>query len=271
MKLFSTIILSVLIFSACQPKNAPVKEVIKPRVSEENITYSSDSVKMDGFVAYDANSTEKRPVILIIHEWWGLNDYTKNRARQLAALGYLTIAVDFFGNGQRADNPEKAGQLAGQFYKDPVLAKKRFDAALEKIKAHPMADTTRIAAIGYCFGGGMALNMARLGENLKGVVSFHGSLIGTPADKNLLKAQILVCHGEADEFVSAADVTLFKRQMDSIGAVYTFKSYKDATHAFSNPEATATGKKFNLPIAYNAQADTASWQDMNTFFGIIFK
>jgi len=151
------------------------------------------------------------------------------------------------------------------------MAKQRFDAALSKIKSYAIADTNNIAAIGYCFGGAQVLNMARLGEHLKGVVSFHGNLAGVPADKNLLKANVLICHGEADQFVSAEEVAKFKKDMDSIGAPYTFKSYPGATHAFTNPEATEKGKQFNIPIAYNAAADSTSWNDMKQFFGKIFK
>jgi dienelactone hydrolase len=195
----------------------------------------------------------------------------KGRVKQLAELGYLAIAVDMYGDGKMGNNPDEAGKLAMPFYQDPVLAKSRFDAALAKIKTYSQADTAKIAAIGYCFGGGMVLNVARLGEHLNGVVCFHGSLIGTPADKNLLKAKILVCHGADDQFVKPEEVTAFKKQMDSIGADYTFKQYTGATHAFSNPGATAMGEKFKIPIAYNAVADSASWNDMKEFFGKIFK
>ncbi|HLP51216.1 MAG TPA: dienelactone hydrolase family protein [Chitinophagales bacterium] len=240
-------------------------------IKEETITYTADTVTMNGFVAYNENDTTKRPVVLIVHEWWGQTDYVKNRARQLAALGYLAMAVDIYGNSKTAETPEQAKALAMPFYQNPQMAKQRFDAAMDKIKTYPAADTNNIAAIGYCFGGGLLLNVARLGENIKGVVSFHGSLLGTPADKNLLKAEILVCHGEADKFVPETEVTAFKKQMDSIGAHYTFKSYADATHAFTNPDATENGKKFSMPIAYNAAADTASFKDMQDFFGRIFK
>ena len=241
------------------------------QIKEEAVSYSADTVTMNGFVAYDASTDKKRPVVLIVHEWWGLNDYTRSRARQLAALGYLAMAIDMYGNGKQGDNPEMAGQLATPFYKDPAMAKVRFDAALAKVKLMPQADTNQVAAIGYCFGGTQVLNMAKLGSPLAGVVSFHGGLAGVPADKNLLKAPILVCHGEADSFVPAAEVAAFKKQMDSIGANYTFKSYANATHAFSNPEATEKGKKFNIPISYNAAADSSSWNDMKVFFAQIFK
>ena len=134
-----------------------------------------------------------------------------------------------------------------------------------------MADTNNIAAIGYCFGGGMVLNFARQGEKLKGVVSFHGSLLGVPLDQSLLKADVLVCHGEEDSFVKPEEVAEFKKEMDAIGASYTFRSYAGATHAFSNPNATEKGKKYNMPIAYNAAADTASFNEMKLFFNTIFK
>jgi dienelactone hydrolase len=208
--------------------------------------------------------------VLIVHEWWGLNDYVKGRAKQLADLGYLAMAIDMYGDGKMGTNPDEAGKLATPFYTNPALAKSRFDAALAKIKTYSQADTTKIAAIGYCFGGAMVLNMARLGENLNGVVSFHGNLVGVPADKKLLKAKVLVCHGADDQFVKPAEVAAFKKQMDSIGANYTFKQYDGATHAFSNPEATELGQKFKMPIAYNAAADAASWKDMKDFFHTIF-
>lgn len=240
-------------------------------IKEESLAYKADSANCTGFVAYDSATGAKRPVVLIIHEWWGLNDYVKNRARQLAAMGYLAFAIDMYGDGKMGNNPEEAGKLAMPFYTNPQLAQSRFDAALAKIKSYPQADTSRIAAIGYCFGGGMVLNMARLGENLNGVISFHGSLLGVPADKARLKAKILVCHGADDQFVKPEEVAAFKKQMDSIGADYVFKSYAGATHAFSNPDATKNGEKFKIPIAYNAAADSASWKEMQDFFGRIFK
>jgi len=248
-------------------------ENAKMMIAEEAVSYSSpgDSVTMNGFVAYDSSTNKKRPVILVVHEWWGLNDYSRSRAKQLAELGYLAMAVDMYGNGRTAEDPENAGKLAMPFYQHPDMAKQRFDAALSKIKTFPQADTNNIAAIGYCFGGAQVLNMARMGESLKGVVSFHGNLAGVPADKSLLKAGVLVCHGEADQFVSADEVAKFKKEMDSIGAPYTFRSYPNATHAFTNPGATEKGTKYNIPIAYNAAADSASWNDMKQFFGKIFK
>jgi dienelactone hydrolase len=240
-------------------------------LKEENVTYTGDNATMNGYVVYDANKEGKRPAIIVVHEWWGMNDYPKMRARQLAELGYLAMAIDMYGNGKTVDNPTDAQKMSGPFYQNLQMTKARFDAAVNKLKTFSQADTSNIAAIGYCFGGGVVLNAARMGENLKGVVSFHGNLAGAPASKDLLKAKILVCHGADDKFVLPPEVQQFKKQMDSIGADFTFKQYPNATHAFTNPNATAMGQKFNIPIAYNAAADSASWNDMKEFFGRIFK
>lgn len=240
-------------------------------IKGESVSYKDGDLSMNGFIAYDTASGSIRPVVLVIPEWWGLTDYAKSRAKQLADLGYFAMAVDMYGNGALAEDPGAAQKLSTPFYTNFNLGKERIDAALAVVKKYSQADTNNIAAIGYCFGGAQVLNAARLGENFKGVVSFHGNLVGAPANKDLLKAAILVCHGEADQFVKPEEVATFKKQMDSIGANYTFKSYPGATHAFTNPAATELGKKFNMPIAYNAAADTASWNEMKTFFGTIFK
>jgi dienelactone hydrolase len=208
---------------------------------------------------------------LVVHEWWGLNDYVRQRTRQLAEMGYLAMAVDMYGDGQTADNPDAALKMATPFYMNPSLTKQRIDAALTKIKSYTQADTANVAAIGYCFGGYVVLNAAKLGSALKGVVSFHGGLAGAPINKDLLKAKVLVAHGGSDPMVSEAEVAAFKKGMDSVGADYTFKIYPNATHAFTNPNATETGKKFSIPIAYNGAADSASWNDMKVFFGGLFQ
>ena len=267
---FVVLLSAVFSLTACNNNTSETKTKTA-MIREENVAYASDSVALNGFLAYDSAISGKRPVVLVIHEWWGLNDNIKNKVRQLAALGYLAFAVDMYGDGKMGNDPEAAGNLAAPFYTNTALVKSRFDAALAKVKTFPQADTGKIAATGYCFGGAMVLNLARLGQDLKGVVSFHGSLIGVPADKQLLKAKILVCHGADDQFVTPTEVAQFKKQMDSIGADYKFVTYAGATHAFTNPDATATGKKFNLPIAYNAAADLGSWKEMQDFFEKIFK
>jgi dienelactone hydrolase len=244
-------------------------ETKPPKLKEETVGYTIDTLTMKNYVVYDENVDGKRPAILVIHEWWGLNDYAKRRAKMLAEMGYIAMAVDMYGNDRMGNDAGTAQNLAMPYYQHPDMAKKIFDKALEEFKKNPNVDQGRIAGIGYCFGGGMLLNFVRMGEPLNGIVSFHGSLLGTPADKNLTKAEILVCHGEKDEFVNA-EVAPFKKQMDSIGKTITFKTYPNATHAFTNPDATATGKRLGMPIEYNAAADTASWNDMKEFFTRIF-
>lgn len=260
---------ALTIFSCAGDKDE--KKEVKVELKEEAVVYKEDSTSMNGYVVYNAALEGKRPIVMVVHEWWGNNVYPKSRAKQLAEMGYLAMAVDLYGNGATAEDPITAGNMAMPFYKDPEMGLKRFEAALAKIKTYPQADTSRIAAIGYCFGGAQVLNYARMGENLKGVVSFHGNLTTTPLIREKLKAAILVCHGAADQFVPELEVVQFKKEMDSVKADYTFKSYAGATHAFTNENATATGQKFNIPISYNAAADSTSWEDMKVFFDKIFQ
>ncbi|HTD92992.1 MAG TPA: dienelactone hydrolase family protein [Chitinophagaceae bacterium] len=249
----------------------PVAEAKAPSIKSESVSYGNASIALSGFVAYDENSDTRRPAVLVVPEWWGMTDFPKKMAIEVAKLGFVAFTVDMYGSGKVADNPDTAGKWAMPFYTNPQLAKSRFDAALAKLKTYAQVDTTKIAAIGYCFGGGMVLNMARLGEDLKGVVSFHGNLVGVPVDKNKLKAQMLICQGGADQFVKPAEVEKFKKDMDNAGIQYTFKTYEGAMHAFTNPDATALGKKFSLPIAYNAAADSSSWAEMKTFFNKVLR
>jgi dienelactone hydrolase len=244
---------------------------LPPKIKEEVVTYSSNGLSMKGFIAYDENIKGKRPAILVVHEWWGLNDYVKMRVRKLAELGYIAMAADMYGDGKIALNPTDAQAFATPFYTNPNLAKSRLDAAMTKLKEYSQTDQSNIAAIGYCFGGYIVLNYAKLGADLKGVVSFHGGMGGVPVDKSLLKAKVLVCHGASDKFVPIKDVESFKHKLDSIGVENTLKVYPNATHAFTNPDATKTGKQFNMPIEYNPDADRDSWNDMKIFFGKIFQ
>lgn len=258
-----------LLFTACndsanqQETEATAAPEIK--LKEEDITYTDQGDSLKGFIVYNENDTVRRPAVLVVPEWWGLTDYPKYRARELAKLGYVAMAVDFYGNGRTAETPADAKNLAEPWYGNPAGAKSRIEAAMAVVKGLPVTDTGKVAAIGYCFGGAMVLNVAKLGADLKSVVSFHGTLDGVPANKDLLKASILVCHGGADKFLTPESIVNFKKQMDSIGADYTFKEYPGALHAFSNPKATEKGKQFNIPIAYDPAADTASWNDMKAF------
>lgn len=273
-KIFSVAALvTALLVTSCNNSSTPATETTgdkKPDIKEEQVSYKLDTLNMKGYVSFEKNKQGKRPGILVVHEWWGLTDYTRTRAKQLAELGYIAMAVDMYGDGKTGDTPPEALALASTYYQNPQLAKTRLDAALAKLKSYPETDTANIAAIGYCFGGFIVLNAAKLGADLKGVVSFHGDLSGVQPSKDLLKAKILICQGEDDNFVPQTAVDAFKKSMDSIGVNFTYKSYPNATHAFTNPKSTETGKKFNMPIKYNAAADSASWNDMKTFFGTIF-
>jgi dienelactone hydrolase len=230
------------------------------------VVYTSNGKQSNGFIAYDENLKGKLPIVVIIHEWWGVTDYVKSRAKQLAALGYFAIDADLFGDGKTAADPNEAMALTKPYYINPELTLPAVEAAIAKAATYSQADTTRIAAIGYCFGGFVVLNAAKLGAPLKAVVSFHGGLGGVQPKKGLIQGDILVCQGGADQFVQEPDQLAFKKSMDSVGAHYTFVSYAGASHAFSNPGATALGEKFKLPIAYNAAADTASWKAMQDLF-----
>jgi dienelactone hydrolase len=237
-------------------------------VDGKEVQYSAGGVTLKGYIARDAHQSGKRPGVLVVHEWWGHNAYTRKRADMLAELGYVALAVDMYGDGKQADHPETAGKFAGEVMKNMPVMKQRFLAALDLLKKDPGVDAGRIAAIGYCFGGGVVLNMAREGTDLKGVVSFHGSLkASAPASKGGVKAEILVCNGADDPFVTKEELQSFDREMTGAQVKFKVVSYEGAVHAFTNPGATELGKKFNLPLAYNAKADEQSWSDMKSFLG----
>jgi len=238
----------------------------------KEVTYTADNITMKGYLAYNDSFKDARPGILVVHEWWGNNDYSRMRADMLAELGYVALAVDMYGEGKQADNPDDAGKLAGGVMKNVDVMKSRFISAMEFLRKDAHVNPQMIGAIGYCFGGGVVLAMAREGADLKAVVSFHGSLATqNPAMKGNVKARILVCNGKADKFVSADDIKKFKDEMKTAGVEYKFVEYARATHAFTNPAATELGKKFNMPIAYNQKADKKSWSAMVRWFKDTFK
>src|SRR3990167_507826 len=239
----------------------------------QDIQYKLGETVFKGYTAYDDSIEGKRPGILVVHEWWGHNEHARTRAEMLAQLGYVALAVDMYGDGKTASHPDTAGAFAGEVVQNMQgLGKERFIAALEQLKNHPMTDPGKIAAIGYCFGGGTVLHMARYGLDLDGVVSFHGSLATeTPAQPGQVKARVLVCNGAADTMVTAEQIAAFELEMKAAGVDYRLINYEGATHSFTNPAADALGEKFGMPIAYNAAADQKSWQDMQDFFKEIFQ
>ena len=235
------------------------------------ITYqAADGTNLKGYVAFNQKQKGKRPAVIVVPEWWGNGEYTRMRARKLAELGFIALAADMYGEGKMGITPAEAQALATPFYKDPQLGKVRLAAALKTIKTYPQTDASKVVAIGYCFGGSMVLNAAKMGMDLKGVVSFHGGLATVPATAGSTKAKILVCHGAADKFISSDEKAIFKANLDSLKVPYTFIEYANATHAFTNAQSTATGKKFSMPIEYNEAADKKSWLDMRIFFKQLF-
>lgn len=246
--------------------------VVQAAIKEETFEYKVGDTVMTGYMAYDDSIAGPRPGVLVVHEWWGHNAYARKRARMLAELGYTGFALDMYGDGKVATHPEDAGKFAGEVRKNMKVATERFNTAREILQKNKFTDPNKIAAIGYCFGGGVVLAMARSGMDLKGVVSFHGSL-GTdnPAKKGMVKAQVLVLHGAEDPFTKPEEIAAFKNEMETAGVNYKFIAYPGAKHSFTNPEADNFGKQFNLPLAYNEKADKESWQAMQTFLKNVFK
>jgi dienelactone hydrolase len=243
----------------------------EPKIVGKNVEYSAQGVVMKGYLAYDENIKANRPGVLVVHEWWGLNDYARRRTRMLAELGYTALAVDMYGEGKQAMHPEDAKGFSSELMKNFDSAKARFMAAMQFLKQQGSVDPTRIAAIGYCMGGGIVLNMAREGMDLKGVASFHGSLTAVkPAQPGVMKAKILVLNGAADKFITSEQIEAFKQEMKSAGADFKFISYPGAVHSFTSPDADELGKKYNMPIAYNAEADKKSWDELKKFLTMIF-
>ena len=234
----------------------------------ETVKYTVDNMEFKGYLAYNDDIPGKRPGVLVVHEWWGHNDYVRNRARMLAELGYTALAVDMYGDGKRADHPDDAGKFARAVMGNMEVAKARFIAGMDLLKKHTTVDSEHIAAIGYCFGGGIVLHMARLGvDDLDGVVSFHGSLsTQTPAKTGVVKAKILVCHGAVDPYVPAEQVEAFKKEMQDAEVDLKFIAYPDASHSFTNPAADTLGGA----LRYSAAADKQSWTDMQDFFEALF-
>lgn len=242
------------------------------KVQTQQVQYEVDGVKLTGFVAYDDAKKGSRPGVLVVHEWWGHNNYARKRATQLAEMGYVGFALDMYGDGKLASHPQDASKFMNEVIKDMPTAKKRFMAAKKLLEDHQHTDKTKTAAIGYCFGGAVVLTMARMGVDLDGVASFHGSLATpSPAKKGKVTAKVLVLHGAADPFIKPEHVTDFKKEMKDAAVDMKFIAYEGAVHAFTNPEATATGKKFKLPLAYDKKADRESWKELTAFLNKIFK
>jgi len=236
---------------------------------EKTVEYQHDGVTLEGFHVYDDAVTGQRPAVLVIHQWTGLTDYEKERSRMLAQLGYNVLAADIYGKGVRPE-PPASGQEAGKYKGNRELYRARLKAGLEELKKDEHTDTTKIAAIGYCFGGTGVLELARSGVGIAGVVSFHGGLDaadGMAATKGNVAAKVLVCHGAEDPFVPTEQVLAFGKEMTEAGADWQFIAYGHAVHAFTQKMA---GDDPSKGAAYNEKADKRSWEAMKTFFSEIF-
>lgn len=238
-------------------------------VQTKSIEYKDGDVALEGYLAWDDARTGKLPGVLVVHEWWGLNDYAKGRARELAAMGYVAFALDMYGKGVVAKTPAEAGELAGKFRgADRSLMRRRATAGLEVLLRQDYVDPARVAAIGYCFGGTTVLELARSGAAIAGVVSFHGGIdTPDPADAKRIKAKVLVLSGAADRSVTPEQIKIFTDSMNAAGVDWAMTSYGGAVHGFTNP---ANGNDPSKGVAYDAKADRRSWQAMKDFFAEIF-
>jgi dienelactone hydrolase len=236
---------------------------VQAKVISKAVPYEHAGVKLEGYLAYDDTKMPAgsgAPGVLIVPEWWGLNDYAKGRADQLARLGYVAFAVDMYGAGVSTTDAKKAGELAGAFYGKPLMAE-RAQAGLDQLLATGLVDAARVAAIGYCFGGSTVQALAYSGAPLAGIVSAAART----------KAKILICTGAIDPFVPKDAIDAFTKSMNDGKFDYQFISYAGAVHAFTNPKADEVAAANNLKgIAYNAAADQRSWAHMQAFFREIF-
>jgi dienelactone hydrolase len=254
------VMLAVLAFLACGNAQAEVVNKV--------ITFEHDGVVLEGYLAWDNALEGPRPGVLVVHQWMGLTDNERMRADMLASLGYAAFATDIFGQGIRPANVAEASEQAGKYYGDLPLYRARLQAGLAQLKSQPGVDPERLAAIGYCFGGKGALELARSGADVAGVVSFHGNLdTGMPASADDIKAKVLVCHGAVDPYVKPEAVQGFLEEMEAAQVDYQLVMYAGAVHAFTQKGA---GDDPSKGAAYNEAADHRSWIAMKDFFAEIF-
>jgi dienelactone hydrolase len=247
-----------------------IARTARAAIKTEAVTYKEGQAEAHSFLIYEDSLSGRRPGVLVVPEWWGLNDYPKMRAKMLAQLGYVAMAVDIYGDGKVTADPKQAGAWADALEAgDRAELRTRIAAALARLKSDPRVDPNKTAAIGYCFGGSTVLELARSGAEVNGVISFHGHYdTNNPAKPGQVKASILACHGADDPFTSPAQIQAFEDEMRKARADWQFNVYGGAKHSFTNPDA---GKYHVAALAYNAEADHRSWQALEDFFREIFK
>ncbi len=255
----------MLLMLAALAFTANAEAAVKTRVIE----YKQGDTVLEGYLAWDDTHHAKRPGILVVHEWTGLGPYVKKRAEMLAKLGYVAFAADIYGKGIRPATPAEAARVATIYKDDRPLMRARVKAGLDTLKAQKYVDLSRLAAIGYCFGGTTVLELARDGADVIGTVSFHGGLsTPTPRDAKNIKGKVLALHGADDPFVKPDEVAAFEDEMRKGGVDWQLNSYGGAVHSFTNREA---GNDNSKGAAYNEKADKRSWEAMKVFFAEIFK
>ena len=237
----------------------------------EEVRYSADGVNLHGYIAWDDSVSGPRPGVIVVHEWWGHNDYVRDRARQLAALGYTALAVDMFGDGRTADHPDNAGAFAREVAQNADIRRSRFNAAMDVLNAHPTVKNDQLAALGYCFGGSVVLNMAREGAPLAGVVAYHAGLASpVAAQAGVTQSRVRVFNGAADPMVPPEQVAAFEAEMRASGVDFSVVNYDGVLHGFTNPGADAFAERFGLPLGFDEAADSDSWAQTQSFLQELF-
>jgi dienelactone hydrolase len=261
MKFLAVFLLAGVFACAQQPARAGIVT--------KTIEYKDGNVTLEGYLAYDDAVEGKRPAVLIVHAWNGLGPYVQGRARQIAGLGYAALALDIYGKGVRPSTSAEAAKLAAIYRNDRALMRRRAEAGLAEARRLSVVDPARVAAIGYCFGGGVALELARAGADIQAVVTFHGSLdTPHPEDARNIKAKILVLAGANDPYVTQDQVIAFWNEMRAAKVDWQLNVYANAVHSFTDP---AAGDDPAKGAAYNREADMRSWEAMKTFLAEIFK
>ncbi|MBK1648580.1 dienelactone hydrolase family protein [Rhabdochromatium marinum] len=276
-RLLTALLLPLLAFTAQADSLRPIDsanssdsthtETSAASIHSKTVDYQDGETKLTGYLYYPADTTQPRPGVIVVHEWWGLNDYAKQRARMLAELGYVAFAIDMYGDDRVTSHAPDAKGWMQQITEHVEAWQARALAGLEILAADPKVDAERLAAVGYCFGGATVMQMAYAGADLDGVVSFHGSLPPAPENLTTLKPSVLAAHGAADAFVPPAKVAAFQQSLEAIDADWEFVAYGGARHAFTNPNAADYGID---NVAYHAKADQRSWALMQDFLTEVF-
>jgi dienelactone hydrolase len=234
----------------------------------EILDYTDVALKLEGFVAFDETRPGRRPAVIISHAWAGQGEFEREKAKKLAQLGYVGFALDMYGKGKRGSSPEENAKLMQPFIDDRALLSRRINAAIQTIARHPMVDASHIGAIGFCFGGLCALDLARaVPHGLRGVVAFHGLLGAPQLPRKKITARVLALHGWDDPLAPPDQVLAFAKEMTEAGADWQLHAYGHTVHAFTNPEA----KSKEMGFAYDATADRRSWIEMKAFFEEVFE